>query len=61
MAGNNQMIVRRTDLRSGGESLESAATAEGKTLKASDFVTRVGRRKDLKSDGEISTASTTAG
>ena len=52
MAGNNRMIDRRTDLQSGGKSPESAATAEGKNLKASDFVTRVGRREDLKSDGE---------
>ena len=61
MAGNNWTIGRRTDLQSGGESPESATMVEGKTLKASDFVTRVGRRKDLKSDGESSTASAKAG
>ena len=61
MAGNNRTIGRQTDLQSGGKSPESVATVEGKTLKASDFVTRVRHRKDLKSDGESSTASANGG
>ena len=52
MAGNDRMIGHQTDLQLGGEIPGLGATAEGKTLKASDFVTRVGRREDLKSDGE---------
>ena len=57
MAGKNRTIGRRMDFQSGGENSELAATAEEKIPKASDFVTRVGRRKDLKSENESPTPS----
>ena len=60
MAGKkNRLIGRWMVLQSGGENSKPSATAAAKNLKASDFVTRVGRRKDLKSENESPTPSTT--
>ena len=57
MVGNNRMIGRRTVFQLGGESSKPSATAEEKILKASDFVTCIGRWEDFESDGESSKPS----
>ena len=55
----NSTIGHRRKLESEVENLKLSATAEDKILKVFAPVTRVGRRKDLKSENESPTPSAT--